>query len=219
MDSRAAGRRPGQRVAAHREHGQARQDQVAEALAPARPVDIDADAGDRGEARQQRGELRELVGVVVAVERRESCRRPPAGRARRNPPSRGRGATMRRGIDAAVECRGAHWMFQVISFIGSRHGFACTRLADAGAHEGLHELALEQQEARPAAAPTVISVAARDDRPVDALVGRGEDLQADGQRPRLDRVGDDQRPQEVVPVVADRDQRRRRGRSALASGT
>ena len=46
-----------------------------------------------------------------------------------------------------------------------------------------------------------------DDRPVDALVGRREHLQADRQRPRLDRVGDDQRPQEVVPVVAHRDQR------------
>ena len=46
-----------------------------------------------------------------------------------------------------------------------------------------------------------------DDRPVDPLVGRREHLQADRQRPGLDRVGDDQRPEEVVPVVAHRDQR------------
>ena len=53
-----------------------------------------------------------------------------------------------------------------------------------------------------------------DDRPVDALVGRREHLQADRQRPGLDRVGDDQRPEEVVPVVAHRAPARRRGRPA-----
>ncbi len=45
-----------------------------------------------------------------------------------------------------------------------------------------------------------------DDRPVDALVGGGEDGQAHRQRPRGDRVGDHQRPQEIVPVIADRHQ-------------
>ena len=34
----------------------------------------------------------------------------------------------------------------------------------------------------------------------------GEHLQADGQRPRADGIGDDQRPEEVVPVVAHRHQ-------------
>ncbi len=46
-----------------------------------------------------------------------------------------------------------------------------------------------------------------DDRPVDALVGRREHLQAHCHRPRLDRVGDDERPEEIVPVVRHRHQR------------
>jgi hypothetical protein len=45
-----------------------------------------------------------------------------------------------------------------------------------------------------------------DHRPVDALVAGGEDLQADGHGTRRDRVGDDERPEEVVPVIAHRDQ-------------
>ena len=63
----------------------------------------------------------------------------------------------------------------------------------------------------------------RDDRPVDALVGRREHLQPDRQRPRLDRVGDDERPEEIVPVVADADQRvgevRRAARAARRPST
>ena len=49
----------------------------------------------------------------------------------------------------------------------------------------------------------------RDDRPVDALVGGREDLQADGQWPRADAVGDDQWPQEIIPVKTHRHQRER----------
>src|SRR5437660_1530227 len=74
------------------------------------------------------------------------------------------------------------------------------------AHEALHELALEQQESDEQRRRRHQGGGA-DHRPFDALVGRGEHLQPDRDRARLDRVGDDQRPEELVHEVA----RERRG--------
>ena len=48
----------------------------------------------------------------------------------------------------------------------------------------------------------------RNDRPVDAGLRRAEHRKPDRQRPAADRIGHDQRPQEIVPVIADRDQRK-----------
>src|SRR5690606_18973646 len=76
-------------------------------------------------------------------------------------------------------------------------------LAYARAHERLHELPLEQQEPHQQRRGRQ-QRGCRDDRPVYALVGGREHLQAHGKGPRLHRIGNDQRPQEVVPVVADR---------------
>ena len=90
-------------------------------------------------------------------------------------------------------------------FLCQRGDLAHFDSANPRAHEALHELALEQQEADQQRRRGHQRRGA-DDRPVDALVARGEHLQADGQRARLDRVGDDQRPQEIVPVIADRDE-------------
>src|ERR1700730_10231234 len=67
-----------------------------------------------------------------------------------------------------------------------------------GAHEALHELALEQEEGDEQRRRRHQGGGA-DHRPFDALVGRGEPLQPDGNRPRLDRVGDYQRPEEIIP--------------------
>src|SRR5215210_2162285 len=93
-----------------------------------------------------------------------------------------------------------HWMFQVMSFID-----LLASSANSGAHEALHELALEEQEAEEERGGGHERRGA-DDRPVDALVAGREHLQADGEGPRLDRVRDDERPKEVVPVIAHRDE-------------
>ncbi len=66
-------------------------------------------------------------------------------------------------------------MFQVMIFIGLD-----SVLPDAGAHEALHELPLEQQEGNEQRARRHQRGGA-DHRPVDALVGRGEDGEADGE--------------------------------------
>src|SRR5687767_7583748 len=55
--------------------------------------------------------------------------------------------------------------------------------SNAGAHEALDELALEEHE-RDQQRRRGHQGGGGDDRPVDALIGRREDLQADGQRPR-----------------------------------
>src|ERR1035441_10293748 len=107
-------------------------------------------------------------------------------------------STMRGGSTRSSQPR-HHWMFQVTSFT------AISLSTNAGAHERLDELALEQKEAYEQRRRGH-ERRGRDDRPVDALVARREHLQADGERPRLDRVGDDERPQEIIPVVAERDQ-------------
>src|SRR4051812_23002014 len=60
--------------------------------------------------------------------------------------------------------------------------------ADAGPHEALDELPLEQQEADQEWTGRHQGRGA-DDRPVDALVRGGEHLQADREGPGLDRVG------------------------------
>src|SRR5215212_2825975 len=93
-----------------------------------------------------------------------------------------------------------HWMFQVMSFID-----LSASSANSGAHEALHELPLEEQEAEEEGSGGHERRSA-DDRPVDALVAGREHLQADGEGPRLDRVRDDERPKEVVPVIAHRDE-------------
>ena len=55
----------------------------------------------------------------------------------------------------------------------------------------------------------VMTVAADNDRPVDPGFGRAEHRKSDRQRPASHRIGHDQRPKEIVPVVADRDQAER----------
>src|SRR3712207_467393 len=70
-----------------------------------------------------------------------------------------------------------------------------TGLADARAHEALDELALEEEEAEEERRRGHERRGA-DDRPIDALVAGGEDLEPDGERPRLDRVRDDEGPEE-----------------------
>src|SRR5215210_4176277 len=98
-------------------------------------------------------------------------------------------------------------MFQVISFIfdiriaGQSKPSAVS--PDPSPHEALDELPLEQQETDQEWSRRHQRRGA-DYRPVDALIGGREDLQPHGQWPRFDRVGDDQRPKEVVPVETDR---------------
>ena len=74
-------------------------------------------------------------------------------------------------------------------------------LANAGAHEALHELPLEEEKTKKEG-PGRHEGGGADDGPIDALIARREHLQPDGQGPRLDGVGDDQGPEKVVPVVA-----------------
>lgn len=57
---------------------------------------------------------------------------------------------------------------------------------DPGAHEALDELALEKKEGDQKR-PGSHQRGGRDDRPVDALAGRGEDAEAHGERAGLDR--------------------------------
>src|SRR5215210_7328280 len=113
-----------------------------------------------------------------------------------------RASAMTRARSQRPSIPSPHWMFQVMSFID-----LLAASMNSGAHEALYELALEEQEAEEERGGGHERRGA-DDRPVDALVAGREHLQADGEWPRLDRVRDDERPKEVVPVIAHRDEAR-----------
>src|SRR5437763_9019300 len=68
-----------------------------------------------------------------------------------------------------------HWTFQVMSFIETARSVGSL---DSGAHERLHKLPLKQQKADQERRRRN-ERCRRDDRPVDALIGGGEHLQAD----------------------------------------
>jgi hypothetical protein len=87
----------------------------------------------------------------------------------------------------------------------ARCSFQVRASFDSRTHERLHELPLEEKKADQKRRGGQ-QRGRGNDRPVDALIGRREHLQPDGQRTRFHRVGYDQRPEEIVPVIADADQ-------------
>jgi uncharacterized membrane protein YdjX (TVP38/TMEM64 family) len=97
------------------------------------------------------------------------------------------------------------WDLVSLEVLGPLFVVTLLLLLYARLHERLHELPLEKQE-RHQQRGNRHDRAGADHRPVDARLGGAEDGEADREGPRVHRIGDDQRPEEVVPVVAHRDQ-------------
>ena len=80
-------------------------------------------------------------------------------------------------------------------------------LLDACTHKTLHKLALKQDEGHQQRG-RCHQRGCGDGGPIHTLLHAGEHLQPHRQRARFHAVGDDERPQKVVPVKADRHQRK-----------
>src|SRR5690349_10657889 len=145
-------------------------------------------------------------GVPLTTSRFEACARPPRGSGPPAVPSVTSTVPLAGGAvwaTVSVETPSATQMAEIVERMRPPvvSMLSIARLLDAGVHEGLHELPLEEQE-RDEEGRHGHQRAGADHRPVDARLGGAEDGESDGERARLDRVGDHQRPEEVVPVVA-----------------
>ena len=202
--------RPRQLHAQHLQHRQPAQDHVAEGAARAvRAGDSTGVATTGVKPGSSAASMRELVFALRCPSGRE------VGRdfLQAEDVEVGEGArvsTIRSGSTTPSQPR-HHWMFQVTSFMALPGGRLPQRIParmNDWTNWRWKSRKPDQQRRRRH------QRRGGDDRPVDALVGRREHLQADRQWPRLDRVGDDQRPEEVVPVVAHARRARRPGRRA-----